>query len=209
MPGSARQAMDGGMVLAAHGAVVLAIDAPWARRGELPEGTIQDSVDQVALMRDLQRAVDVLLARADIDSLRLAYIGGSYGGAMGALFAGIEHRLKAFVLIVPDGGLVAHFTGADGSPCGPLLSLDSMARARWLAAMRPIEPIRFIGRATGALLIQNGRRDPLVTTGDAEALQAAAPAARMVRWYDGDHGLTPEARADRRAWLFPRLGLTP
>ena len=210
LPGNARGAMaTQGLDLAARGAVVLAIDAPWARRNRLIDFTSRDSVEQVQLMQDLQRAVDVLLARSDVDPARLAYVGGSYGGAMGALFAGIEPRLKAFVLFVPDGGLVAHFTNPDGSPNGPLAGLPPADRARWLAAMRPIEPIAFIGRARGALLMQNGRQDQLVTVEDAEALHAAAPAGRTVRWYDGDHGLTPAAKAERWAWLAPIIGTRP
>ena len=210
LPGNARGAMaTQGLELAARGAVVLAVDAPWARQNRLMTFTAQDSAEQVQLVQDLQRAVDVLIARDDVDPSRIAYVGGSYGGAMGALFAGIERRLKAAVLFVPDGGLVAHFTNPDGTPDGPLAGLPAADRDRWLAAMRPIEPIRFVGRATAALLLQNGRQDQFVTTEDAEALHAAAPAGRTVRWYDGDHGLTPAAKAERWAWLAPLIGTQP
>jgi hypothetical protein len=44
---------------------------------------------------------------------RIAYLGIGYGGAMGALFVGIERRLKAAELVVADGGLVSHFTGPE------------------------------------------------------------------------------------------------
>lgn len=210
LPGNARGAMiSQGYDLASRGAVVLSIDAPWARRNTLVSLTLQDSTDQVQLMQDLQRAVDVLVARPDVDPARIAYVGGSYGGAMGALFVGIERRLKAGVLFVPDGGLVAHFTNPDGSPTGPLANLPAADAQRWLAAMRPIEPILFVGRATAALLLQNGRNDQLVTVGDAEALHAAAPTGRTVRWYDADHGLTPAAKAERWAWLAPLIGTQP
>jgi dienelactone hydrolase len=209
LPGTAENAMTNqGLEIAARGAVVIAIDAPWARRGGLPDFTIRDSVEQVQLIQDLRRAVDVLVARPDVDAGRLAYVGGSYGGAMGALFAGIERRVRAVVLIVPDGGLVAHFTDAAGSPTGPLARATAEARARWLSAMRPIEPIRFIARAAPTpLLFQNGRRDQAVTVDDAEALHAAAREPKTVQWYDAGHGLTPEARSDRVSWLVERLGM--
>ena len=32
---------------------------------------------------------------------------------MGALFAGVERRINAAVLVVGDGGLVSHFTGPE------------------------------------------------------------------------------------------------
>lgn len=211
LPGTAQAAMTNqGLAIAARGAVVIAIDAPWARRGGLPDFTIRDSVEQVQLIQDLQRSVDVLLARSDVDPKRLAYVGGSYGGAMGALFAGIERRLKAVVLFVPDGGLVAHFTSPDGATLGPLAGIPTVDQTRWLSAMRPIEPIRFIARAAPVpILFQNGRQDRLVTVEDAEALHAAALTPKTVLWYEAGHGLTEQAKTDRLTWLADRVGLSP
>lgn len=209
LPGTAGGAINHqGFEYAMRGAVVIAIDAPWARRGGMPDFTVRDSSEQVQLIQDLQRAVDVLLARSDVDPARIAYQGGSYGGAMGGLFVGVERRLRTAILFVPDGGLVAHFTSSDGSPIGSLAASPS-AQA-WLDAMWPIEPIRFIGRAgTMPLLIQNGHLDQLVSVEDAEALHAAAAATRMVKWYDTGHGLNATAAADRRAWMVEQVGLAP
>lgn len=209
LPGTAEQAMTyQGLDFAARGAVVIAIDAPWARRGGLPDFTPRDSAEQVQLMHDLQRAVDVLVARSDVDPARLAYVGGSYGGAMGALFVSIEKRLKAAILFVPDGGLVEHFTNADGTTTGPLADQDASVQKRWLQAMRPIEPIRFVSEAPATtLLIQNGATDALVTSDDAARLHAVLKEPKTVKWYDGGHGLTPEARADRVAFLAEHLGI--
>ncbi|CAA9336438.1 MAG: hypothetical protein AVDCRST_MAG89-2407, partial [uncultured Gemmatimonadetes bacterium] len=106
-PGTARQMAGQGQALAAHGAVVIAIDAPFARRsGPFLRFTDADRAEQIQLIKDLQRAVDVLRARPNVDGGRIAYLGISYGGAMGALFVGVERRLKAAVLEVADGGLV-------------------------------------------------------------------------------------------------------
>lgn len=90
LPGNAEQMTGLGVVLAQQGAVVVALDAPFARRGGSPlRFTEADSVEQVQFMTDLQRAVDLLVARPDVDASRLGYMGISYGGAMGALFVGI------------------------------------------------------------------------------------------------------------------------
>lgn len=211
-PSTAEAIMLGfGLDHAARGAVVLAIDAPWARRGAAPWiFTAQDSVDQVQLMKELQRAVDVLTARRDVDPARIAYVGGSYGGAMGVLFAAIETRIKAFVLFVPDGGLVAHHTEANGAPRGSFAAVPQAQRERWLSAMQPIEPIRFIGSAPARdLLIQSGRDDELVSVDDAEALHAAARQPKTVIWYQSGHALPSQAIADRLAWLAARIGTLP
>ena len=176
---------------------MIAIDAPFARRAGQPvRFTTQDRAEQIQLIKDLQRAVDVLRARANVDDERIAYLGISYGGAMGALFVGIERRIKAAVLVVGDGGLVSHFTGPEDSNF--MAGLSCATRVDWFRAMAPIEPIRFIAHASPtALLLQNGRLDNLVPVADAEALHAAAPEPRTIRWYDAGHGLNQQALFDR------------
>src|SRR5687767_1603516 len=162
MPGSARGMAGLGQLLAQHGAVVVAIDAPFARRGGSPvRFTPEDRAEQIQLIKDLQRAVDVLRARVNVDDERIAYLGISYGAAMGALFAGIERRIKAVVLVVGDGGLVSHFTGPED--LNFMGDLSCATRVSWFRDMTPIEPIRFIAHASPtALLLQSGRTDTLV-----------------------------------------------
>ena len=206
-PGTARQMVGQGQALAAHGAVVIAVDAPFARRtGQWVRFTADDRAEQIQLMKDLQRAVDVLRARVNVDDDRIAYVGVSYGGAMGALFAGIERRIKAVVLVVPDGGLVSHFTGPED--LGFMSSLSCATRVNWFRQMAPIEPIRFISHAPPtALLVQNGRSDNLVPAADAEALHTAAPQSTTILWYEAGHGLNQQAAWDRHDWLHEQIGL--
>jgi dienelactone hydrolase len=207
MPGTARGMANQAQLLAAHGAVVIAIDAPFARRAGRPvRFSPQDRNEQIQLIKDLQRAVDVLRARADVDAARIGYLGISYGGAMGALFVGVERRLRAAALVVGDGGLVSHFTGPEDS--GFMAGLSCAVRADWFRDMAPIEPVRFIAHASPtALLLQNGRLDDLVPVADAEALHRAAPEPKTVRWYAAGHGLDPQAVLDRMDWLHGELGL--
>ena len=212
LPGSAEGAMNGlGLTFVRRGAVVLALDAPFARRtsNDWLAFTQRDSAEQVQLFRDLQRAVDILIARPDVDARRIAYVGVSYGAAMGSGFVGIESRLAAAVLVVGDGGLVAHFTNDKGTAIGPLSGVPAAQRDRWLAAMRPIEPIQYLGRAKAPLYFQNGRQDQLVTIEDAETLHRSAPNGATLRWYEGGHGLTAEARTDAFRWLSEKIGTRP
>jgi uncharacterized protein len=210
MPGNAEQTLVTARSLARHGAVVLSLDAPWARRGGPPVAfTPQDSADQVQLITDMQRGVDVLIARRDVDPARLAYVGVSYGGAMGALLAGVERRLKTYILAVGDGGLVSHFTGADDPADGPF-GVSREQWQRWLTAMRPIEPLRFVVRAAPAsIFFQSGRQDRLVPPVDAMWLHSAASEPKTVRWYDAGHGLGPQARIDQLQWLHRTIATRP
>ena len=207
MPGEARDMAGLGQLLAEYGAVVIAIDAPFARRaGEPVRFSTADRAEQIQLIKDLQRAVDVLRARVNVDDERIAYLGISYGGAMGALFVGIERRIKAAVLVVGDGGLVSHYTGPEDYNF--MAGLSCEVRAQWFGAMAPIEPIRFIPHASPtALFLQSGESDNLVPSADARALHAAAPESRAVRWYDAGHGLNLQAAWDRHDWLQGQIGL--
>ncbi len=146
---------------------MLAISAPWSRPDDVPRRptitiTSQDSVEQIQLIQDLRRGVDLLVARSDVDPERIGYSGGSYGAAMGGLLAGVETRIKAYVLWSGDGGLVAHLTGPDDAD-NSLQRMSATHRDAWFKTMLPIEPIRFIGDAApAALMFQAGRRDRVV-----------------------------------------------
>ncbi|MBW3570009.1 MAG: alpha/beta fold hydrolase [Gemmatimonadetes bacterium] len=207
LPGTAEAFTGRALYIARHGAVVIAIDAPFNRRpGPAMTLTPRDSAEQVQLVVDLQRAVDVLLTRPDVDPARLAYVGRSYGGATGALFAGVERRLKTYILAVADGGITTRFTAPGAPPPPP--EREAQARA-WLAAMQPIEGIRFVGRANGSILFQNARQDQFVSIERAEALHAAATGEKEVRWYDTPHALDAAAHADQLRWLSQTVGTTP
>lgn len=212
-PGNSR---DGWLIgdartYANYGAVVIAIDAPFARRSNFNATvtmTKQDRVEQVQLMKDLQRAVDVLRAQPNVDKDRIAYVGVSYGGAMGAQFAAIEHRIKAAALVVANGGWVTRHTQAGDLPF--MASLSCATRVAWFREMIPIEPIRFIGFAKGTpLLLQNGRMDEAVLQADAQVLHDAAPEPKKTFWYNAGHNLTQQAVFDRHDWLVQQIGLDP
>jgi len=209
MPSSASEIGGFATQVSSFGAVGIAIDAPFARRGgEALQFTVQDRAEQIQLIKDLQRAVDVLRSLPNVDDDRIGYIGFSYGGAMGALFAAVERRIRTAVLVVPDGGLVTHSTSAAGQEF--MASLSCADRNTWLQAMTPIEPIRFIAQAAPTpLLIQSGRQDEIVPPADAEALHAAAPEGSRIVWYDAGHGLSQQAAFDGHAWLVEHIGIEP
>jgi dienelactone hydrolase len=213
LPSTKEDFLPVGIDLARTGAVAILIDAPFNRpqhgiiRGDI-SGTPKDRDEQIQLIIDLRRAVDLLIARPDVDADRLAYVGISYGAAMGGLLAGVEDRIKAYVLAVGDGGLVSHFTGPNDPQ--PPQSLSAEDWQRWLAAMRPIEPINFIGRAApAALLFQAGTKDELVPPEDARRYQQAASQPKEIRWYAAGHELNCTAGKDMVAWLARHIRIDP
>ena len=191
------------------GAVVMTISGPAARtpNRDWIHFTVQDREEQIQLIIDLRRGVDVLTQRPNVDSDRLGYIGYSYGAAMGGLVAGIEHRIKAYGLMVGDGGLVTHFM-EDGEPMGGFETIPAGMRASWLEAMEPIDSIHYVGHAApSALFFQNARHDSLVTEADALAYQAAGSQPKRIEWYDSGHGLPTQAYLDMVSWLAEQIGI--
>jgi len=209
LPGNASSMASLAQSYARYGAVVIAIDAPWNHRGAPPYLTItdQDRTEQIQVIKDLQRAVDVLRARPNVDAGRIAFVGFSWGGATGALFVGIERRLKTAALVVGHGGQVSHATGPEGFKL--ISAFPCARRVAWIRAMAPIEPIRFVGHANVPLLLQNGTSDPFIPSADAAELHAAAPQPKTVRWYDAGHSLGQQALYDRHAWLVETIGIDP
>jgi dipeptidyl aminopeptidase/acylaminoacyl peptidase len=191
------------------GAVVLTVSAPSARipGRDWITFTPLDRDEQIQLMVDLRRGVDLLAQHEKVDQSRIGYMGYSYGAAMGGLLAGIEPRIKAYGLMVGDGGLVNHFTD-EGEPVGGFERIDPTARESWLEAMVPIEPIHYVGHASpSALFFQNGRYDMSVSEEDALAYQAAGSEPKLVEWYESGHGLPPQAYVDMVAWLAEQIGI--
>lgn len=191
------------------GAVVLTISAPSARTPgrDWITFTPQDREEQIQLMVDLRRGVDLLIQHEKVDPSRLGYIGYSYGAAMGGLLAGIEPRINAYGLMVGDGGLVNHFM-EDGQPMGGFEQFEPGRRERWLEAMEPIESIHYVGHASpSALFFQNARFDRSVTEADALAYQAAGSEPKEVQWYESGHGLPEQAYIDMANWLAEQIGI--
>lgn len=213
MPGNRENGRRIAEGYARGGALCLAISAPWARVAEGEEMepltyTAKDRANQIQLIVDLQRGLDFLLTFPEVDPKRLGYVGGSYGGAMGGLLAGVERRIAAYALVVGDGGLVAHET-SPGDPIPPE-GLDEATWKAWVESMTPIEPLRFVAHAApAALLFQNARDDEYVPAADAAVYQAAASEPKTILWYDGGHGLDRQRLVDQSRWMAERIGIDP
>jgi len=210
LPGTRRDLLPRALDFASAGVLSLLVDAPHARAARLGPGTqplnftAQDRDEQIQLIVDLRRAVDLLAARPDVDPFAIGFFGASYGASMGGLFAGVEPRLAAAVLESGDGGLVSHFAALGDA--SPLAGLSPAARDAWLAAMEPIEPLYFVGNASGPVLFQAGRLDPVSTPAEQVRFAAAGNAQSSITWYDAGHGLGQPAWCDAAHWLGDHLG---
>jgi cephalosporin-C deacetylase-like acetyl esterase len=205
-----------GVAAARAGAICLLIDAPYHRdEFQGPTGFANPAGERalfVQLVTDLRRGLDLLVARPDVDPARLGYVGHSLGATWGGALVGVDHRLRAAVLM---GGLPS-LTDPTHSYTDEFWALfreqygEEKIRA-YQAVIGPIDPEHFVSHAAPTrLLFQFARRDRFISDAAAKAYAAAASAPKEVRWYFTGHELNDQASLrDRAQWLSLQLRTRP
>lgn len=189
--------------LARAGLASLLVDAPFNRPGGAPWLTfgVQDRAGYVQNVIDLRRGIDLLAQRPEIDARRIALVGHSYGGVLAGIVAALDRRLAAVVVMSGPGRITDPLRQE-----GRRLKVPAKRLAAYLAAMRSVDAVRYVGRSTAPLLFQFGRRDTMPAAWFRAHVEAA-PAGARVRWYPAGHELCDCATRDRRAWLLARLSV--
>ena len=123
------------------------------RRATLPSAARGREV-LIEQAKDVQRAVDYLESRPDIDAGRIGYLGVSMGSAFGVIFGAVEGRFKAIVWL--DGGLFLDkpAPGTDQVDFAPrirkpVLMIERPVRFRLSARSRPAPAVPTPGDACG------------------------------------------------------------
>lgn len=204
-PGNRHTFLDEAIELARRGAVSLLIDAPWARGqawGRTMGEPEHDLEEHRKTAKDLRRAIDLVSTRPGVNAERIAYVGHSLGALFGAVLAGVEKRIKTFVLM----GGAGTFADVAVSSIPPLRGL---ALDRYRQVLMPIDPLCYIRLAAPApLLFQFGFQDHTCARDRFIEFAAAGSEPKAVIWYNADHDLPdPAARRDRLDWLQMHLGL--
>lgn len=190
--------------LAQSGTVSLLVDAQWSAKGWFKTRTTDTDFDaSIRQVKDLRRALDVLLAQNGVDAERVAYIGHDFGGMYGSILAGIDPRPRVLVILAVTTKLSDWF----------LLGKQPASKADYVAKMASIEPLPYLSRARPrAVFFQFAKKDEYVTQAHADEYVAAArptspaPADKKVTRYDADHDLdVPPAHSDRITWLRSKL----
>jgi dipeptidyl aminopeptidase/acylaminoacyl peptidase len=171
--------------MASHGVVSLLMDAYWHRPGY---GALTGDEEIISIIIDLRRGVDLLQARSDVDPGRIGFVGHSYGAGRGGILAGVEKRIKTFVLMAGWAFPSRYDT------IGSSFSLDGF---------------HYIGQAApSSVLFQFVHVDQYITQDMADEYYAAASQPKEIRWYNGNHSFTSRsARDDRINWLVEQLDL--
>ncbi len=146
-----------------------------------------------------RRALDLLPSLRGADGSRVAAVGFSFGSAVSAALAGVDHRIRGAAI---QSGR-AHLSTAISSACRRLSAKRLRAYVR---AYSVIDPVHYVGRAAPvSLFFQNGTRDPVSPKKDVDAYVRAASQPKEARTYDAEHELNGSATADLDAWLMELL----
>ena len=206
-----KEFLEEAVVLAHAGVVSLLTTGPNARPGHVDdpdEMSDQQAADLIHAIVDMRRGADLLLARKDVDSARLAYVGHSYNATVGAFLSGIDKRFKAFVLMA--GGLSDEVDMKSEEfkqyrqKVGPEKFDAFLAKYAWL------DPGKYVSHAAPAtVFLQYATKEDFLTPERARAYAANVSDPKQFKLYDAPHALNAEARRDRIAFLTVQLKLPP
>lgn len=162
-----------------------------------PTGRWEDREKFVEVIIKLRRAIDLLATRPEVDSDRLGYLGFDDGANAGAVLAGVDERLKAYVLMSGRARI-----GTNTSKYAP-----EENREKYIEMMSLIDPINYVGQvAPAALFFQIGSRDTATSQQEAHVLAQAASQPKQMEIYDAYHVLPGRAYDDAIEWLYKQLG---
>jgi dipeptidyl aminopeptidase/acylaminoacyl peptidase len=207
--GTRAELLGQGAALSKRGVVALMLDMAYspARAAEPPpgiDGLRARTANEVESVREVRRSVDYLSSLPEVDKEQIGYVGWSAGARMGAIVAGVDHRIKAFDLLAGGSSPIAAYVNAanqQGVPEDLKKEIEDL--------LTKTDPLRYVGHAApSALLFQDGRHDELVPQPALKTMARTASEPKELRWYDSGHVPGNKAWAESRAWLSERLGLT-
>ena len=205
------------IVYAQAGVVSLLVDdlnvrpAPWRRNapGTDPQAVRENFIQSVV---DLRRGIDVLMARAEVDPNRIAYVGHSSGAHWGAILSAVDRRLKTVVLMagVPSEKTIL-LESEDPDFVGFRQSTPKEQLDTYFRILGPLDAINYVPHSRPTpLLFQFARFEQYFNEVAMRQYARAASEPKLVLWYDTGHGLNDvRSLIDRADWLRRHIGMKP
>jgi dienelactone hydrolase len=168
--------------LAGEGIASLAINGPLLR---MSKANFDPEPMFIYTVLDIRRGIDLLSSLPEIDPDRVGFVGHSYGATTGGILAGVEARIRAFVLMAGH----AQISELDGP-----------------ASIAYLDAVNYIGQASpAAVYFQFAEEDLFISREAAEFFYQAASEPKTISWYPTGHDFNSAAMYDRIAWLAEQL----
>jgi dienelactone hydrolase len=168
-----------------------------AARPQIWTFTEQDRSEAIQTVVDARRAIDVLVARSDVDRTRVGYYGFSYGAWLGAITAAIDKRVTLLVLRSGGPQILAEIARASSRTLTP----------EYTAVMARVDQMAYAPAISTPVLVQNGSRDTTFTAEQVRAWQERVGGTKTVKTYDAGHTLDAQSLADALSWIAERWRL--
>ena len=168
-----------------------------AARPQIWTFTAQDRDEAVQTVIDTRRAIDLLVARNDVDRTRIGYYGFSYGAWLGAITAAVDTRVGLLVLRSGGPQILMEIARASGR------TLTS----QYTDLMAGVDQVAYAPRITAPVLVQNGTRDTTYTPEQMRAWQERIGGAKTVKNYEAGHTLDAQSLTDALSWIAERWKL--
>jgi len=175
--GDRSEFLEEAVMLANKGVVSLLIEGlfPWHVS---PSSYEADRVQVINQVIELRRALDVLLSQPEVDPQRIGYVGHDYGAMFGGILAGVDKRVKAYVLMAGMGNF-----GDWSLTYWPVTG--SKSRKEYRDAMADVDPIGYIKYAApAALFFQFAQNDFYISEEVAKQFYDAGSNPKQVEWYN-------------------------
>jgi len=215
MPGSDKknrtEFLDEAVVLARSGVISLLPDHVIVHPGFVADSTplnAQQIAVEVQQDVNLRRGADLLLARQDVDSRRLAYVGHSCDASAGGFLSGLDKRFKAFVIMAGDLSFEIDKKTKNLQEYRQKVGADKFdafaAKYSWMDGGKYISHT-----APAATFLQYATNEPFLNGEIAKQYFELVSEPKRLKVYDAEHALNAEATRDRIAFLAEQLSFEP
>lgn len=183
------QYLDEAIFLAKQKVVCLLIDGPLSsiRSSRLDPFDWQNvRTYYIRTVIDVRRGIDLFESLPQVNPNKIGYVGHSYGATWAGVIAGVETRIKAYVIMA---GAVE------------ISKLDT-------PEVPELDAIRYLSYAAPtSYLFQFAEDDVFIDHDEAQLYFDSANEPKSILWYDTDHfTLQHVGQTDRLRWLSKQLG---
>jgi dienelactone hydrolase len=199
------QYLEEAVALAGQGVVALLTDTAWSGASTFwSKDVAEDAAASVKQVVEIRRALDVLVAQANVDPERIGVVAHDFGAMYAVVAAAVDGRPMTLVLLAGTPYLSDWFV-----PYG-VGRLSADEQTAYIEAMNVYAPIFYVGWLAEAtsVFFQFGEYDSFVPEEKALEFFEAAHDPKQMEVYSDAHPLSlDDDDADRLAWLTEALGL--
>lgn len=187
--------------LAKLGVVSLLPETMWSEPTWFRTRKRADDYDaSVRSVKELRRALDLLLQQPSVDKTRVAFVGHDFGAMYGAILITADKRPTVYALQAFTNAMSHWYL------YGP--KMPEPDRSQFIAKLKPLDAVEHLKNvAPHPVYLQFGTKDEHVSKERAEASIAATSQPKTLSWYEAGHGLNEQAVRDRMQWLRQQLKL--